>query len=121
MRKQKRNMDFDPIKKKELDLMIRRGTKKEQGKIIQLVRETFKMNKEAFAQLVGVTATTIGRWEKYDDSNTFTFTTEQLANFNQLLRDLHYNVYDLKLDFDVLVSGQDLKTIGLFHWASEGL
>jgi DNA-binding XRE family transcriptional regulator len=112
-------MDFDPNKKKELDLIVKRGLK-EQGQIIRLVRETFQLNKEAFAQLIGVTATTIGRWEKYGENNTFTFTTEQLANFNQLLRDLRYNVYDLKLDFDVLVSGQDLKTIGLFQWICEG-
>lgn len=114
-------MDFDPHKKKELDLIVRQATKKEQGTIIRLVRETFKLNKEAFAQFIGVTATTVGRWEKYDDKNTFTFTTEQLANFNQLLRDLRYNVYDLKLDFDVLVSGQDLKTIGLFKWIGDGI
>ena len=104
-------MNFDPKKKKELEKLLATTPTPDPCEVFTLLREALGLNKEAFARQIGVSASCVGRWEKYTKDSRVTLTSEQMSNLSRLSHELDLSLYDLKINFDIVVPFSEFKNI----------
>jgi len=104
-------MDFDPEKKKELKKLLAKNHTPDPGEVFTLLRLALGLNKEAFARSIGVSASCVGRWEKYTKDSHVTLTSEQMSNLSSLCHELGLSLAELKINFDIVVPFFEYKDI----------
>lgn len=113
MRGRKRTVEIEFSKVKELKRNLCKKDLKD-GDVLKGIREALGLNQRAFADKIGVESMTISRWERNQINNPC-LTLEQCTNLNRLLKKIDLDIYELNIDFQILMDLKDFKTYGLVH------
>lgn len=113
MRERNRTVEIKFSKVKELKSVLSKK-QVDDGDTLKMIREALGLNQRAFADKIGVESMTVSRWEKNRIKNPC-LTLEQCVNLNRLLNKIDLDVYELNINFQILMDLKDLKTYGLVH------